>query len=111
MLLDLLHIELLGLLKITHKVLDQLQVGRKFDSQTKEASNAPESRTNSTSYGNVCGINNCLTILDYFRSGTNKEVDKRVSRLLLMKIHKEFTDIFLDIGRILLKIVKATQLF
>ena len=37
-LLGLLDIEPLGLLKIMCKVLDQQQVGRKFDSQTKEAS-------------------------------------------------------------------------
>ena len=38
MLLGLLNIKLLGLLKVMCEVLEQQQVGRKFESHTKEAS-------------------------------------------------------------------------
>ena len=43
--LGLLDIESLGLLKIMCKVLDQQQVDRKFNSQTKKVSSATESKT------------------------------------------------------------------
>ena len=69
---------------------------RKFNSQTKEESGASERRTNSTN-SNVGAANNCLNIPDYFRSSTNKETDKTVRRLLITKIHNEFSDIFTGI--------------
>ena len=80
------------------KVLDQQQVGRKFDSQTNEASGTPDSRTNSTSNSNVGITNICLNIPYYFRPSAKKEADKRGSRLLTMKIHIEFIDIFTGIS-------------
>ena len=49
---------------------------RKFDSETKEASDASGSITNSTSTSNVGATNDCINILGYFRSSTNKEADK-----------------------------------
>ena len=76
------------------EVLDQQQIGRKFDSQTKEALSAPDSKTDSTSNSNVGATNNCLKIQDYFRSNASKQEDKKVSRLLTIKIYNEFSDIF-----------------
>ena len=64
----------------------------------KEAFGTPDSRTNSTSNNNVSTITNCLNIPDYFRSGTKKTADRRVNRLLTMKIHNEFSDIITCIG-------------
>ena len=91
-------IKLLGLLNIMCEVPDQQQVARKFDSQTKEASSTTESRTNSTSSTNLGTGSNCLNIPDYFRSIANKETDMRVSRLLAVKIHSEFSNNFTSMG-------------
>ena len=70
---------------------------RTFDSQTKEATSVPESRRNSTSNSSIGTANNCLNIQHYFRYSANKETDKREGRLLRMKIHNEFKDIFTGI--------------
>ena len=77
---------------------DQQQIGKKLYSQTGEASSNPEKRTKSTSSSTVGASNNCLNILDYFRSSANKVADNRVSRLLTTKIHNELNDIFTGIG-------------
>ena len=64
----------------------------------KETSGTPDSMANSTNNYNVGDPNNCLNITDYFRSNTNKEGGKRASRLIAMKIHNKFSDIFTGIG-------------
>ena len=61
-------------------------------------SSTTENRTNSTSTGHIGAANNCINIPDYFRSSTNIEEDKRVSRLLTMKIYNDFSDVFTGIG-------------
>ena len=71
-LLQLTDIKLLGLLKIMCEVLDEQQVGRKFDLQTIETSGAPEGRTNSTSNSNIGTTNNCINIPDYFKMSTKQ---------------------------------------
>ena len=72
----------LKLLNIMYNVLDQQQVSRQFDLQTKEASGIPERRTNSTSTSSIGATNNCINIPDYFTSSAKKEADKRESRIL-----------------------------
>ena len=86
------NIELLALFVIMCEVLDQQEVGRKFNLQTKEASGNTESKIKSTSTSNIDSANNCINIPDYFRSSTNKKADKRVSRQPMMKIHYAFSD-------------------
>ena len=45
------------------------------------------------------GINlNNVNMLDYFRSGANIEADKEASRLIIQKIHSEFSNVFTGIG-------------
>ena len=73
-------------------------MARKFNSQVKEASITSESKTNSSS-SNAGATNNCLNISEYFRSSAKKEADKRVSRLLTIKIHIEISDNFTGIRR------------
>ena len=91
-------IELSGLLKIMCKVLDQQQVSRKFDLQTRDTSVVPESITNKTSTSNAGNLNNCIKLPDYVRPSANGEVDKEVSRILTEKIHNDFSDIFIGIS-------------
>ena len=69
-------------------------MGTQFHLHTKEESDTPDSRTSSTSTSNVADANNCISIVDYLKSSTKKEADKRVSRLLTMKKHKGFGDVF-----------------
>ena len=92
-LLGLPNTEILELLKIMCEVLDQHQVGRKYVSWTKEASDTPGSRTYSISNSSLAAPNNCVNILDYSDLAlTVKQI--RVSRLLTMKIYNDFSDIF-----------------
>ena len=71
--------KLLDLLKITCEVIDQQQVGRKFDSHIRETSGPPENKTNTTNVCNVGATNNCINMPDYFRSSTNREADKEAN--------------------------------
>ena len=71
--------------------------GQKVNSQTRKASGTQESRTNRISNSNVGATNNSLNIPNYFRFGTNKEADKIASRLPMMKIHNEFSNVFTSI--------------
>ena len=66
-LLGKLDIELLELLKIVCEVLDQHQIGRKFNLQTIETSSAQEQRTNTVNARSAGITNNCTNMLDYFR--------------------------------------------
>ena len=67
-----------GLIKIMCEVLDQQQVGTKFDSMTKEASDAQESRTNSINTSNVGATNNCLNTPDYFSTNYLPQTGKKI---------------------------------
>ena len=89
---------LLGLLMIMCEVLVQQHMGRKFNLQTKEASSVTVSKLNSTSNSTLSVTKNCINISNYFRCSTNKEADKRVSRMLTMKIHNKFSGIFVGIS-------------
>ena len=42
-------------------------------------------------------INSNPNMLDYFRSSTNKEADKKASQLIMQK-NRELSDVFLEIG-------------
>ena len=84
--------ELLGLLKIMSKVLDQQQMGRKFDLQIKETSGTPERRTNKISTSNTGSNNNYINMQVYFISNANREADKKANRLLTMKVDSDFSD-------------------
>ena len=57
------------------EVLDQEQVGRKFDLQTRQTSGTQESRTNTANADNAGTTNNCINIPDYVRPGGNREGD------------------------------------
>ena len=73
---------------------------RKFSSQTIEASNGPSCRTSHNLWnktGKVGTHDNNIYMPDYFRSSTNKAVDKRGSEVLTNKIHNEFS-VFSGIG-------------
>ena len=50
----------------------------------------------STSKNKVGTTNNCINIMDKFRSNTSKETDRRVNRLLTVKIHNYFNDIHFE---------------
>ena len=88
-------IELLGLLKAMCNVLDQQQVGRKFDLQTRETYVTPKSRENTIYNSNSGASSNCINMPDYFRSSTNRKVE--ASSILTQKIHIDFTDVFTGI--------------
>ena len=90
-------IELLGLLKITCKVLDQ-QVGRKCDSQSKRHLIPQTREQKEPALAIKVPPNNCINIPDYFRPSANKGADKSTSRLLTMKIHSGFSDVFTSFG-------------
>ena len=77
MVLGMLDIELLGLLKLMCKVLDQQQVRRKFNLHTKETSGAPQNRTNNNNTNNIGTATYCINILDYLLSRANKEAEKK----------------------------------
>ena len=87
----------MGLLKIFPEVLDQQQVDRKFDMQTKETSGAQENRKDKTSTSNAAATNNCINMPDYFRASTNREAEKYASRTLTLKI-QNFSYNFTDTG-------------
>ena len=70
-------VKLLGLLKIMQEVLDQQEVGRKFNSQTNQTCGGLENRTNKSSTSNAGTTNNCISILHYFRSSINREAERR----------------------------------
>ena len=89
--------ELLGLLKITCKVLDQ-EMCRNLTCWQKEASGTQENISNNTRTSNIGTNNNCINILDYFRSSAKKEAEKRASTLLTMKKHNDFSDLFTCFG-------------
>ena len=94
------------MLKITCEVLDQQQVGKKFDMQMKKASGVLGNRTTSTSTSNLGTKNYCINIPVYFRSSANKEADKKESRLLTTKIHSGFSE-FLQVSAVL-RYIQAT---
>ena len=73
-------------------------MGTQFHLHTKEESGTQDSSTSSTHTSNVADANNCINITDYLKSSTKKKADKRVSRLLTMKKHKGFGDVFTGIG-------------
>ena len=77
-----------------YEVLDPKQVRRKLNSETKETHDTTEIKTNSAINSNAAATNNCLNFSDYFIYSANKETDKRVSRLLTLKINDKFSDIF-----------------
>ena len=61
-----------------YEVLDQQQVGKEFDSQTKETMATQENRTNKTSTRNTGSTNNSITfqtISDLVQTG--KQVGKK----------------------------------
>ena len=77
------------------QILDQQQEGRKFELQMKEGFGIPGDRTNTS---NVDEPNNCINIPDYFRSSADKEANNRAGRLLMVKIHNDFNNIFTGVS-------------
>ena len=80
------------------EVLDQQQIGKKFDSQTRETSGTKENRPNTVNTSSVDVTNDCTNMPDHFRSSTNREADKETSRILTKKIHSDFSDIFMSVS-------------
>ena len=87
----------LGLLKIGCEMLDQQQRGRKCNSQTER--HLMHQRTEQTVNTPSVGVtSNCTNMPDYFRSSSNREVDKGACKILTKKIHNDFSDVFTGIG-------------
>ena len=77
-------IELLVILKITCEVIEDQQVGRKFDSQAMEPNgtlNCRASMENKSRSDGVDVINNNLNMSDYFSA--NKETHKETCRFII----------------------------
>ena len=83
------------------KVVSIPHESRKFDSQTIEASNSPNCRTNKTPQNETDKVGapeNNTNMPNYFRSNTNKAADKGTSKVLTNKIHNELSNVFSGIG-------------
>ena len=83
----------LGVLNIACKVLNQQQVGRKFNLQIRDTSSTPNSRTNTNNTSNASATNNCINRPDYFSSSANKEEGKEASGILAKIIHNDDSDV------------------
>ena len=82
-LLWMLDIELLNVLKIMCKVIDNPHESRKFDSKTVEASDSPSCRTNKATKDETDKVDahdKHVNMPDYFRSSTNRVADKKLAR-------------------------------
>ena len=78
------QIELLNILKITCKVINDPLESRKFDSQLTEVSNSDnctKNRALENKTDKVGTHDNNTNMPDYFRSSTNKVADKRASEV------------------------------
>ena len=79
------------------EVLGGQQAGMKFDPQPIKPSSTPSCKANTDGEirsDNVDVINANANMPDYFRSSTDREVDKGVSWALTQRIHSEFSDVF-----------------